>query len=415
MPHYVRFLKPPRIETGSIKTLVTLTTDLGDSFLAEEVELRASVLRVDSDSDSRKNDRRSVQCIKQKNFTWPAASRQLLIAIDGLQLDLRRHAVQLHVGPADRGHQPGPDDDFAVSSAIPTLISAWSPPFGGSESQADKLALRWLRTRCPAEVRIWEETGNNLARHIWYDFEDSIINYQPPFFPCIHSSSFLCIIYSMALSNLYRDASLAWLILFQETLSPVVVAADGDDGKATSPFLMFKDLIRQNDNKSHFNVIELGAGCGIVGIALAQSLTDCSVLLTDLEEVRDIVSRNINMSNPAAGSKIDFQVLDWEASVPSRISGQQYDLIVVSDCTYNSDSLPALVDTMAALVERSPKAAIIVALKRRHESEAVFFELMHRARLDVCSKTHIQLPSVCSDERVDIEIYCFRSSPFSLR
>ncbi|KMQ47238.1 S-adenosyl-L-methionine-dependent methyltransferase [Trichophyton rubrum] len=379
MPHYVRFLKPPRIETGSIKTLVTLTTDLGDSFLAEEVELRSSVLRVDSDNDSLKNDRCNVQCIKQKNFTWTAASRQVLIAIDGLQLDLRRHAVQLHVGPADRGHRLGPDDGFAVSSAIPTVISAWSPPFGGPESpQADKLALRWLRTRCPAEVRIWEETGNNLARHIW-------------------------------------DASLAWLMLFQETLAPVVVAADGDDGQATSPFLMFKDLIRQNNNKSHFNVIELGAGCGIVGIALAQSLTDCSVLLTDLEEVRDIVSRNINMSNPAAGSKIDFQVLDWETSIPSRVSEQQYDLIVVSDCTYNADSLPALVDTMAALVERSPQAAIIVALKRRHESEAVFFELMHRARLDVCSKTRIQLPSVCSDERVDIEIYCFRSSPSSLR
>ncbi|EZF30522.1 family protein [Trichophyton mentagrophytes] len=380
MPHYVRFLKPPRIETGSIKTLVTLTTDLGDSFLADEVELRASVLRVDSENDSLKNDRRSVQCIKQKNFTWTAASRQVLIAIDGLQLDLRRHAVRLHVGPADRGgHQPGPDDDFAVSSAIPTVISAWSPPFGGPDShQADKLALRWLRTRCPAEVRIWEETGNNLARHIW-------------------------------------DASLAWLMLFQETLAPVVVAADGNDGQATSPSLMFKDLIRQNDDKSHFNVIELGAGCGIVGIALAQSLTDCSVLLTDLEEVRDIVSRNINMSNPAAGSKIDFQVLDWETSIPSRISEQQYDLIVVSDCTYNSDSLPALVDTMAALVDRSPQAVIIVALKRRHESETVFFEFMHRARLDVCSQTRIQLPSVCSDEEVDIEIYCFRSSPSSLR
>ncbi|EGD94130.1 hypothetical protein TESG_01655 [Trichophyton tonsurans CBS 112818] len=380
MPHYVRFLKPPRIETGSIKTLVTLTTDLGDSFLAEEVELRASVLRVDSENDSLKNDRRSVQCIKQKNFTWTSASRQVLIAIDGLQLDLRRHAVRLHVGPADRGgHQPGPDDDFAVSSAIPTVISAWSPPFGGPDShQADKLALRWLRTRCPAEVRIWEETGNNLARHIW-------------------------------------DASLAWLMLFQETLAPVVVAADGNDGQATSPSLMFKDLIRQNDDKSHFNVIELGAGCGIVGIALAQSLTDCSVLLTDLEEVRDIVSRNINMSNPAAGSKIDFQVLDWETCIPSRISEQQYDLIVVSDCTYNSDSLPALVDTMAALVDRSPQAVIIVALKRRHESETVFFEFMRRARLDVCSQTRIQLPSVCSDEEVDIEIYCFRSSPSSLR
>ncbi|EFR05332.1 hypothetical protein MGYG_08343 [Nannizzia gypsea CBS 118893] len=380
MPHYVRFLKPPRIEASSIKTLVTLTTDLGDSFLAEEVELTASVLRVDDDDGSLNNGRHGMRCIKQKNFTWTAGSRQVLIAIDGLKLDLRRHGLQLHIGLADHGHQPGPDDDFAVSSAIPMVISAWSPPFGGSGSpQADKLALRWFRTRCPAEVRIWEETGNNLARHIW-------------------------------------DASLAWLMLFQETLAPVN-AGGGDDSQATSPFLVFKDLIRRKD-KSHFNVIELGAGCGIVGIALAQSLMDCLVVLTDLEEVRDIVTRNINVSNPAAGSKIDFQVLDWEMSIPSRISEQQYDLIVVSDCTYNSDSLPALVDTMAALINRSPRAAIIVALKRRHESEAVFFELMQRARLDVCDKTRIQLPSICSDdhpEAVDIEIYCFRLSSPSLR
>ncbi|KAM5468268.1 hypothetical protein MauCBS54593_005009 [Microsporum audouinii] len=371
MPHYVRFLKLPKIEKassglGSIKTLVTLTTDLGDSFLAEEVELTASV-HVDNYDDSFK-------CIKQKKFSWPAGAREVSVSIDGIRLDLRQHAIQLHIGPAD--HHVGPDDDFAVLSAIPQLISAWSPPFGGSGPlQADKLVLRRLKTRCPAEVRIWEETGNNLARHIW-------------------------------------DASLAWLMLFQEALTPV------EDDLAMCPFFTFKNLLRRKNGKSHFNVIELGAGCGIVGIALAQFLTECSVLLTDLEEVREIVSRNISMSKPAAGSTLDFQVLDWNDSITGSISGQQYDIVVVSDCTYNSDSLPALVDTMAALVDWSPQAIIIVALKRRHESEAVFFELMRCASLDLCDKARIRLPSVYSDgetERVDIEIYCFRLSSTSLR
>lgn len=214
------------------------------------------------------------------------------------------------------------------------------------------------------------------------------------------------------LSNWYRDASLAWLMLFQEALTPV------EDDLAMCPFFTFKNLLRRKNGKSHFNVIELGAGCGIVGIALAQFLTECSVLLTDLEEVREIVSRNISMSKPAAGSTLDFQVLDWNDSITGSISGQQYDIVVVSDCTYNSDSLPALVDTMAALVDWSPQAIIIVALKRRHESEAVFFELMRCASLDLCDKARIRLPSVYSDgetERVDIEIYCFRLSSTSLR
>ncbi|KAK2827805.1 hypothetical protein FQN49_007320, partial [Arthroderma sp. PD_2] len=332
MPHYVRFLKPPKIEkagagSSSIKTLVTLTTDLGDSFLAEHVQLVASVL-VYSHNDSKEND--DVQCIKQKTFSWSAGAREVPVTIDGIRLDLRKHTIHLRVGPAVHH---GPDDDFATTSNIPQVISAWSPPFGGSRPlQAERLVLRRLRSRCPVEVRIWEETGNNLARHIW-------------------------------------DASLAWLMLFQETLTSV-------DEPATSSLLTFKDLFRQKDGESRLNVIELGAGCGIVGIALAQFITDCSVLLTDLEEVRDIVNRNIGVSKPAAGSMVEFQVLDWDGSIPKQISEQQYDLVVVSDCTYNSDSLPALVSTMAALVDRSPQAAIIVALKRRHESETVFFELM---------------------------------------
>ncbi|KAF3480853.1 uncharacterized protein GIQ15_06200 [Arthroderma uncinatum] len=366
MPHYVRFLKPPTIEkagAGSrIKTLVTVTTDLGDSFLAEQVQLTASVL-VNSYNDS------DVQCIQQKSFCWPAGAREVTVTIDGIRLNLRQHAVQLRVGPAAVHLRP--DNDFATTSNIPAVISAWSPPFGGSgPPQAEKLVLRRLETRCPTEVRIWEETGNNLARHIW-------------------------------------DASLAWLMLFQETLTPV-------DEPATSSFLTFRDLLVQKNGESRFNVIELGAGCGIVGIALAQFMTDCSVLLTDLEEVRDIVNRNIGVSKPAAGSVVEFQVLDWDGAVPRQISEQQHDLVVVSDCTYNSDSLPALVGTMAALVDRSPQAAIIVALKRRHESESVFFELMQSARLEVHDKTRIQLPSVCSEddvESVDIEVYYFRLLP----
>ncbi|KAM5434363.1 hypothetical protein McanMca71_007540 [Microsporum canis] len=394
MPHYVRFLKLPKIERassglGSIKTLVTLTTDLGDSFLAEEVELTASV-HVDNYDDSFK-------CIKQKKFSWPAGAREVSVSIDGIRLDLRQHAIQLRIGPAD--HHVGPDDDFAVLSAIPQLISAWSPSFGGSGPlQADKLVLRRLKARCPAEVRIWEETGNNLARHIWY------VGYNAGYTKMM----------TMMITgdSSYQDASLAWLMLFQEALTPV------EDDLAMCPFFTFKNLLRRKNGKSHFNVIELGAGCGIVGIALAQFLTECSVLLTDLEEVREIVSRNISMSKPAAGSTLDFQVLDWNDSIPGSISGRQYDIVVVSDCTYNSDSLPALVDTMAALVDWSPQAIIIVALKRRHESEAVFFELMRCASLDLCDKARIRLPSVYSDgetERVDIEIYCFRLSSTSLR
>ncbi|TKA37194.1 hypothetical protein B0A55_13625, partial [Friedmanniomyces simplex] len=51
------------------------------------------------------------------------------------------------------------------------------------------------------------------------------------------------------------------------------------------------------------NVIELGCGCGSVGISLAQSIPDCNVLLTDLPEVTELVEANIERMKPAMSSE----------------------------------------------------------------------------------------------------------------
>jgi predicted nicotinamide N-methyase len=155
---------------------------------------------------------------------------------------------------------------------------------------------------------------------------------------------------------------------------------------------------------SPIQVVELGAGCGIVGIGLVQMLANCSVLLTDLAEVEDIITRNINASHPATMSSVKYRNLDW-GNPPDDLCSCPIELILVSDCTYNEDSLPVLVSALDRLVRTSPDAVILVALKRRHDSETKFFDLMASAGF-MSEMESMELPSQHGE--VDkIEFHCY--------
>jgi hypothetical protein len=87
-------------------------------------------------------------------------------------------------------------------------------------------------------------------------------------------------------------------------------------------------------------ILELGTGCGMVGITIAQLLPGAEVRLTDLPEAQEIVKRNIHRAQPAEGSSLEFQTLDWDAELPLDLQRptSPMDLVIAADCTYNSDS-----------------------------------------------------------------------------
>ena len=125
-------------------------------------------------------------------------------------------------------------------------------------------------------------------------------------------------------------------------------------------------------------MLELGSGCGVVGICFAKLLYRSDVLLTDLPEAMEILALNTAAAEKSLASDtiLNQLPLDWECPLPSKVRDTRYDLVLVSDCTYNADSLPALVRTLSAIILQSPETLIVVSMKVRHSSEAVFFELM---------------------------------------
>ena len=174
-----------------------------------------------------------------------------------------------------------------------------------------------------------------------------------------------------------------------------------------------KPLLRL-DQPEALNVIELGSGCGLVGIALASLRPKCRILLTDLPDAMNILDYNVSRSQPALESKIEHMVLDWEDELPTSISQEHYGLIVVSECTYNENSIPALVRTLSALAARSPAALLVVATKVRHFSEAVFFDLMSDVGFIETEKLSIPIarPAKENNEKMHetVDVHIFRAA-----
>lgn len=154
-------------------------------------------------------------------------------------------------------------------------------------------------------------------------------------------------------------------------------------------------------------------------MSLAYLWSHCSVILTDVLDAEELIRHNLKSFEPASGSSIQFEVLEWDHPVlPRSCQKRPHDLVVVSDCTYNEDSIPVLIRTMKLLTLNSLALLVFVALKRRHANEDIFFTSMGEAGFDVVDSTKVLLPHVFGtsessefspdSSNVVIELYLFR-------
>lgn len=162
MVFYIRFLKTPRFQKQkgavSVSALICITTDLGDAFLAEDAHLLAT-LSVDQ----------TERILYKEPLKWTAGKRELPISLGPFPEHLARQTVVLGVSAIEpRRPETRWNDDILGATSAPLVVSGWSAPFGGSQSLvAEKLVERRFGPTDRLDLRIWEETGNSIARHIW--------------------------------------------------------------------------------------------------------------------------------------------------------------------------------------------------------------------------------------------------------
>jgi len=230
--------------------------------------------------------------------------------------------------------------------------------------------LRTLKTEGQDSLFIWEETGESIARHIW-------------------------------------DAGLV-LSAFIQTLNKV-----GNKGYGQTKHLPQLQALL---SKPGLKVLELGAGCGIVGIAFAKSFPDAKLMLTDLPEAEEIARYNIAASTASAKNSgspnLSYQNLDWAEPLPTSLEAEAIDLVLVADCTYNPDVVPHLVSTLSSIVhsksesDSGRRTLVLLAMKVRHDTERIFFDLMEASHMRVVDSLVLPLPHLGEEEQ-EIEIYLF--------
>ncbi|KAF9099520.1 hypothetical protein BGX27_000601 [Mortierella sp. AM989] len=141
-------------------------------------------------------------------------------------------------------------------------------------------------------------------------------------------------------------------------------------------------------------ILELGAGTGYVGITLAKRLTsDCTLILTDLEEVVPLMeknvalhlpdNKNISASSPSSSNdtsrqcaRVLVEPLAWGNSehATKLLSQGKIDYIIASDLVYFPELYPPLLQTLKEVAVVGETKVLFGYKERAPWKESPFWE-----------------------------------------
>ena len=370
--HYVRFLRPPSIsgqaQRRELSVAFIVTSDLGDSLLSVDKPITLSVcLFKEGDVETRVMSfahklswKPSSRVVKEKIAIPNAPWRQLVVGVgDGLPAREFRTLASI---PPESGATP----------RNPLIMPAWFDfKTGVRPAGATDVCLRKLKLSGPVWVEFEEEFGDSIARHVWDGGLAAV-----SFLTQLHEESEAAMAKMPTMSNLLRDSS------------------------------------------RPLNVLELGCGVGVLGVGLsallslrrdAEILSECHLLMTDLSDAEERALANIRLFQESQTREdrpiptIQYENLDWEEGRQGRFSesvtSRPWDLVMLSDCTYNIDTIPMLVETLSQLhsltarnggSDRKP-LKVFLATKPRHSDEQAVFDILGERGWGVEEKAVVEL------------------------
>jgi predicted nicotinamide N-methyase len=114
--------------------------------------------------------------------------------------------------------------------------------------------------------------------------------------------------------------------------------------------------------------LELGAGGGLVGLALAIALNDPSethIEITDQAQLLGLMEHNIKL-NKLPPELVSASILDWGSTATS----QQPDVLLAADCVYFEPAFPLLLQTLKQLM--GPDTVCYFCFKKRRNADLHF-------------------------------------------
>ncbi|KAF9580037.1 hypothetical protein BGW38_003475 [Lunasporangiospora selenospora] len=161
-----------------------------------------------------------------------------------------------------------------------------------------------------------------------------------------------------------------------ETKKQEKMKEQGSEGAETTSLdssmasLSVKDSSSADKSEKRRVCLELGAGTGLVGIAVAAAYPELDVLSTDLEEALALMQQNVDV-NKALLPRDNMHVgeLDW-AEKDRKV--EPVEILLLADVVYNDLSHDWLMQTVLDYSDESTK--VLLGYKFRHDAEQQFFE-----------------------------------------
>lgn len=414
--HYIRLLKSPTLSRSGKKFMLdlvfTITTDLGDSFLYPDEPIDVAIhAEISTDSESKKKDLFKLS-LETTKLQWQSGMRVAKPSVDISRL------MQQTLNSKNKISLCISTEKFSARTVSEILAST---VVSEEEEQDGQIMPVWF-TLNPDEaevevstrrlylpgtseqenyVEFEEEIGESIARHIW-------------------------------------DAGvIAFCAIAESWMLPMPTDTEPSGLKALKKLFAGPKPI---------NVLELGCGVGILGGGLSAVIPRmrpppsrrCTILMTDLEEAESRTRSNMSRllqarkakSSNTPPVKLLYENLDWEEGRKGEFDfetqNHRWDLVMLSDCTYNVDMLPALVETLSALHtsniahaaasssssseassgEQSLSTKVFLATKPRHTSEEALFDLLSQEGWTELHSQTLPLP-VLGAETQSVDLYLY--------
>jgi len=395
--HYIKLLRPPEVEEGrakgsrqpSLKIVLAITTDLGDAYLSPRDPIPLSVIGAYVEKKDGRERLVPVSLplilphgtISQDAPKWQAGMRVLKFSV-ALPLQPLKTVQIRPFSPQLTALSTG--DICAAKQGL--IMAAYSDVTQPGGLLAPSVCFRSLRLPVAGQLLQFEEDiGDSIARHIW-------------------------------------DGGVVTVSL----LADMCLESSGRTGRNILPAVR---SILTDSSQGPLNILEIGCGIGVLGIGLARTLSlrhnagTTRVLMTDLPEAEEKARANIARQIGAQGAglvDLDFEPLDWEDGkngvFGEKVQSRSWNLVVVSDCTYNTDTLLPLVKTFSAIRRHSASQSlgdnrpvetkIFLATKPRHSSERAFCKLMSDDGWITKEQAALPLPML-DGEQQSVELYLF--------
>lgn len=170
------------------------------------------------------------------------------------------------------------------------------------------------------------------------------------------------------------------------TVSPGSVTSTNNDMTGTRVWPTAKAMVSRlsqdleqllRTEKSSLRILELGSGCGLLGMTLAAMGND--VLLTDHAGNVDWLRENVELNKATCQSRAVTAVLDWGdkdhmSAIKDEFVGRGFDAIVGTDLIYHPNCHGALAETMRWFTGPT-RAPVFLGYPNRDSNGAGFFQI----------------------------------------